>query len=127
MSNANIEGKVIRVLDLVTGTSKGSGNEWKKRSFIMETGGQYPKKICFTAWGDKVDILPNTLGAKVDVTYRVESREFNDRWYTDVVASEIVIKEAAQGGQSNSAPSQGAPSAAPPSIPPQDDEDDMPF
>ena len=42
-----INGKLINLLPLQTGQGK-NGNEWKKQEFILETSGQYPKKVCIT-------------------------------------------------------------------------------
>jgi hypothetical protein len=120
--NFNLKGKTIQIQDLVSGTSKGSGNEWRKQSFVIETEGQYPKKVCFTVWGDRIDQLNAlSVGTEADVQFRVESREYNGKWYTDLTASEIQTIGGA------SAPA-GAPSDVPaPQVPDNIDEDDMPF
>lgn len=81
-----INGKLITLLPLQTG--QGKNGEWKKQEFIIETSGQYPKKVCVTAWGRLVDVIPN-IGSTVDVSFNLESREYNNRWYTEVKAFEI--------------------------------------
>jgi hypothetical protein len=49
-----ITGKIIQVLPLQSGTS--ARGEWKKQEFILETEEQYPRKVCISCWGDKVDV-----------------------------------------------------------------------
>lgn len=39
-----LQGKCIVALPIESGTSK-SGNAWQKRNFVIETAGQYPKKV----------------------------------------------------------------------------------
>ena len=63
-----ISGKIIKVLPEQNGT--GRNGAWKKQDFIVETKEQYPKKICITAWGDKVNALsqiPMQSDVKVSV------------------------------------------------------------
>ena len=44
--------KLIEVLAIQIG--QGKNGEWKKQDIIVETDGQYPKKICISLWGDKI-------------------------------------------------------------------------
>ncbi len=93
-----LSGKVIQQLPEVGGNSK-SGNAWRKQEFILETGGQYPKKVCVALWGDKIDQFAINVGDQVNLSVDVESREYNGRWYTEVKAYKV---ERSGGG--NSAP-----------------------
>ncbi len=83
-----IVGKVVQKLEVESGTSK-NGNQWRKQSIIIETEGQYPKKICFTLWGDKIDDASVVEGEMINAKVDIESREYNGRWYTDVKAWQI--------------------------------------
>jgi len=76
-----VKGKVVQLLPLQTGMGK--KGQWKKQEFIIETPGQYPKKVCLSIWGDKVDQYKVSVGDDVAVTVDLESREFNGRWYTE--------------------------------------------
>ena len=49
-----IKGRIIHVLPLQEGVSK-AGNPWKKQEYVLETEEQYPRKVCFNLFGDKVD------------------------------------------------------------------------
>jgi hypothetical protein len=81
-----IKGTIIALLPLQTGNGK--NGEWKKQEFIIETSGQYQKKVCVTAWGRLVDYVPS-IGTEVNVSFDIESREYNSRWYTEVKAFKI--------------------------------------
>lgn len=78
-----LTGKIIEVLELQTGTKK-DGGTWQKQQYVLETEGEYPKKVCFMVWGDNVDKFNIQKGELVKVDLDIESREYNGRWYTDV-------------------------------------------
>lgn len=77
-----ISGTIIKMLPLQSGSGK--NGEWKKQDFVIETGSQYPKKVCITMWGDKIDQFALSEGQQITASIEIESREFNGRWYTDV-------------------------------------------
>ena len=70
-----VKGKVAQLLPLTTGMGK--KGPWKKQEFILETQGQYPKKICFSIWGEKVDQFNVAVGDLINVSVDLESREYN--------------------------------------------------
>ena len=80
----DISGKIIQLLPAQEG--QGKNGTWKKQEFILETGDTYPKKVCIAVWGDKIDIKSFKMGDAIDVSFDVESREYNGKWYTDVKA-----------------------------------------
>ena len=129
MSEMNISGKVVQVLPIQSGTSK-AGNPWQKQEFVLEQGGQYPRKVCISLFGDNVAKTPQ-VGQDVMVSVDIDSREFNGRWYTEIKAWNIVQAGAQQAAP---APQQvaTAPAAAPaqpqPAPAPQAGvADDLPF
>lgn len=79
--------KLIQLLPLQSG--EGKNGPWKKQDIILETDGQYPKKICVSIWGDKINPAILVPGDSLTVSFDIESREFNSRWYTDVKAWKI--------------------------------------
>lgn len=81
-------GTVIRILPVQEGVSK-SGNAWRKGAFVIETESQYPRTICFNIWNNRIDEFPLTEGDLVEVRFDVESREYMERWYTDVTAYSV--------------------------------------
>ena len=90
----DLSGKIINQLPEVGGNSK-SGNAWRKQEYILETTGQYPKKVCVSVWGDKIDQFGIKVGEQVTLGIDVESREYNGRWYTEVKAFKV---DRSQGG-----------------------------
>jgi hypothetical protein len=82
-----LSGKIVQLLALQKGDGKNGG--WKKQEFVIETSGNYPKKVCFSLWGDKIDQSPLSEGTAVKVSFDVESREYNGKWYTDAKAWKV--------------------------------------
>ena len=82
-----INGKIIQLLEEKSGES--AKGPWRKQEYILETEGQYPKKICFMVWSDKIDELAIKTGENLVVSIDIESREYNGRWYTDVKAWQV--------------------------------------
>lgn len=80
-----IEGMIIQDLGQFGGTSK-AGNAWKKHEWVLETTGQYPRKVKFDVFGDRSETLTFELGKSYVIQVDAESREFNGRWYTDLRA-----------------------------------------
>ena len=115
-----IQGKIIQLLPEQSG--EGRNGTWRKREYILETQDQYPKKVCFNLWGDKIDQNPVKEGDSVKVFFDVESREFNGRWYTDVKGWKIET-------QTTTASASDLPPLpdAPPMDAPPPGEDDLPF
>ena len=87
----NINGKITDVLPLQTGISK--NGQWRKLDIILETIGQYPKKVCVSIWGDKINEKQLVIGNSLDISFELESRDFNGKWYTDVKAWKIILIE----------------------------------
>ncbi len=81
--------KLTQLLPIQTGTGK--NGEWKKQDIIVETDGQYPKKICVSVWGDKINESQLQIGNKLKIDFDIESGEFNNKWYTDVKAWKIEV------------------------------------
>jgi hypothetical protein len=118
-----VTAKLIQLLPLQTGTGK--NGEWKKQDIIVETGEKFPKKICVSVWGDKIDAKKLKPGNMLKIDFDVESREYNSRWYTDVKAWKIEV----DGGVSDEreSVSQGV-DYVPPSVDMSSSSDeDLPF
>lgn len=127
-------GKLIKILPEVSGQSQ--KGPWNKQEFVVETIDQFPKKVCLTAWGDKAnDLKQYALGDTLKVTLNLESREYNDRWYTEARAWRI---ESGDTETSSARPetamprSAGASSPASPATTPfgmsfDEESNDLPF
>lgn len=82
-----IEGKVAQILDEQSG--EGKNGPWRKQDFILETQEKYPKKVCITQWGDKIDEFNVHEGEEVTASVDIQSREYKGNWYTDVKAWKV--------------------------------------
>ena len=71
-----------------SGVSQRTNNPWKKHEWLMETGtgGQFPRKVKITVFGDRTNTVTFTPGQRYVVSVDIESREYNGRWFTDVQA-----------------------------------------
>ncbi len=81
--------KLIQLLPIQTGTGK--NGEWKKQDIIVETDGQYPKKVCVSIWGEKINEQQLVVGNSLTIDFDAESREFSGRWYTDLKAWKVDV------------------------------------
>ena len=87
----SIKGKLIRKLSIESGTSK-AGKEWKKQTFLLDTGAQYNPEICFQLFGeDKIQLISQLqTGDQVEVFFNVSSKEYNNRYYHNIDAWRII-------------------------------------
>ncbi len=118
----------------VGGTSQ-KGNAWKKREYVLETMETYPRKVFFNFFGDRVDQFPLQVGQVVKLSFDIDSREYNGRWYVEVRAwkaedASAAAPAPAYGPATQMPQGYAAPSAAP--APPAPDlapspTDDLPF
>lgn len=124
-----VTGKIIVALPEVSGTSK-AGNQWKKRSYVLETLDNYPTKIAFEFFGERADQYPLSVGDEVKLSFDIDSHEYNGRWFTSIRGWKA---EKSQGGASAPAPAAPvndpfAAAAAPQAFTPAaDSNDDLPF
>ena len=78
-----VTGKIIQKLELQSGTSK-AGNAWTKQEYVLETIENFPKKIHFDFFGERANQYPLEVGDTVTLSFDIESREYNGRWYTSI-------------------------------------------
>lgn len=101
-----IRGRIVQALPPQSGTSA-SGRAWKKQEFVLETFDQYPRKVVFTIFGDKVDQLAPSFqnfmvnSTDVTVSFDLESRSFMgrdgvERWSTEVRPWKVVESSTLQ-------------------------------
>ena len=83
-----IIGKVIQALPLQSGVSK-TGSNWQLQTYIIETQETYPRKVAIELFNRNADQYKCNIGDMVTVSFDLESREFNGRWYTSVRAWRI--------------------------------------
>ena len=135
----DIVGKSIQVLPLQEGTSK-TGNPWKSQSYVLETQEQYPRKVCFEVFGeDRIKNNACQVDDVVTVSFDIDSREYNGRWYTSIRAWRVQQGNVLQqNAPAAAAPAQAAPAQAGMSMQPantatfdavaqSDETEDLPF
>jgi len=85
-----LKGKVVAVLPTVTYGQQGK----KKGGLVIEYGDKYPKKAAITYFER---LFPNVEGVKVGDEVKaevsIESREWNEKWFTDVIANNISLEK----------------------------------
>jgi len=119
-----VKGTLIQKLRPESGVSK-AGKEWSKQDFVIETNEQFPKKICFTLFGDKTSLIGGiSEGTEVEVFFTVESRDFNGKWYHNINAWKI--ENAAATSQARNFPPEFSGGDIPPE-PMDDSGNDLPF
>ena len=86
-----LTGKIIQVLEARSGVATSSGNSWKVQEYVIETQEQFPHRMMFSIFGeDKIQQAAINAGDEVTVSFDINCREFNGRWYTDVRAWKMV-------------------------------------
>ena len=112
-----VVGKIIQVLPAQEGIGR-NGNPWKIQPYVLETLDQYPRKVHFEVFGeDRIKQNPCDIDQLVTVSFDIESREFNGRWYTSIRAWKIQQGDTTQPGAAPAASPAVAPAAAPVSAP----------
>lgn len=91
-------GRIIKVLDQRSGVSSKTGNPWKMQDFVIEeTVGQFPKKMVFNVFGEEnLNRFNIQEGQELTVSFDINAREYNGRWYNDVRVWNVVAAAPAQ-------------------------------
>lgn len=119
-----VKGTLIQILKTESGVSK-AGKDWKKQDFVIETNEQFPKKVCFTLFGDKISLIDGiSEGTEIEVFFSVESRDFNGKWYHNINAWKIEAAGAVSSAKNY--PPEFSAGDIPPE-PADDSGNDLPF
>ena len=86
----DIAGRLIKILPEVRGESQ--RGPWVRGGFVIETDDTFPRQVAFTLFGeDRLAMLATLqMNSPVIVTFSPESREYNERWYTDLRCIRVV-------------------------------------
>lgn len=98
MSELKVSGKIVKILDKVTGTKKDGSGEWVKQSFVIDNGEQYNNLASFEVFGDeKVENLNkyNKVGDNVEVTFNISCNEWQGKYYTTLQAWKVFKSDSA--------------------------------
>ena len=124
-----ITGKIIAVLPERGGVSQRTGSEWKVQEYVLETQELYPRKMCFDVFGaDKIAQFAIKIGDQLTVSFDIDAREYNGRWYNSIRAWKVdrVSAQAPVAPDAPFPPMNAAP-AAPVDFASTDEKDDLPF
>lgn len=130
-----LAGKVVAILEARSGVSRTSGNGWKSQDFVIETHEAYPRRMMFNVFGeDKLNQFNIQMGEEINVSFDINAREYQGRWYNDIRAWKVDRVQVDPSGQPvQSAVPSGQPfEVAPAATQPQsfestDPADDLPF
>ena len=117
-----IKGQLVKILEPESGTSK-AGKQWKKQSFLVNTGAQYNPEVCFQLFGeDKIQMLDGIgSGEQIEVSFNISSREYNGRYFHNIDAWKITKETLSSGNSEPVAPDMDLEPLG------EDEADDLPF
>ncbi len=86
------EGTLFKMLPPTQGTS--ARGEWQRQDAVFEIAdGAFARKVCVTFFNRPDDVAKLKEGGVYTVSVNIESREYNERWYTDVRAWRLQPKQ----------------------------------
>ena len=95
-----LTGKIIAILPAQGGVSQRTGNPWKSQDYVIETQEIYPKKCCFSVFGDeKIQQMNIQLGETLTVSLDINANEYQGKWYNQVRAWKVERMAQAQQAQ----------------------------
>lgn len=92
-----IVGKVIQIFPSVSGKS-GKG-DWQKQDVVFEQidpSAKYVRKALITFFNRPQDIAVLQVGKIYTVSFDIDAREYNGRWFSDINAWRVVPKDQSQ-------------------------------
>ena len=84
-----LTGRIVAVQPVQTG--EGRNGTWKKQEYVVEYDrqAQYPRKMMFVLWGDKIDQYNIQEGQELKIHFDIDCRASNGRWYNDIRAWKV--------------------------------------
>ena len=84
--------KIVKILDAQSYVSKSNNQTYVTRFFVGETTNtQFPKKVAFKVFGEeKFNAMGIVVGGTYNVSFDVESREWNGKYFTECQAWKAV-------------------------------------
>ena len=87
-----LEGRIIQVLEARGGTSARTGAPWKVQSYVLEVanGGSFPRRMVFDVFGeDKIAQFNIQQGQDLKISFDIDAREYQGRWFNSIRAWKI--------------------------------------
>lgn len=102
--NITINGKIVVVMQPKSGVTK-NGSAWTSQDFVIE--GENGEKFCFNIFGeDKIKESGLRGGVVASVTCKLESKEWNGKWFTSLSCQNCIVQGNAQPHQPMQSPQQ---------------------
>lgn len=75
--------RVMELCPVVSGTSD-NGNDWEKQTVVFETLALEPQTLAIEFMGERKtkQTKPLKVGQQVEVTFGINCREYQGKWYT---------------------------------------------
>ena len=123
----DFEGKVFKIMPPTGGQS--ARGPWERQDVIfdLQSNSQYPRKACVTFFNKRDEVARLQEGAEYIVSFDIESREYNGRWYTDLRAWRVQSKQVEAAPSVPSVETAPMPTAEPAYTAPATEADDLPF
>ncbi len=120
MSELSLKGTLVKDFGTIEVSDK-----FKKREFVISTGGDYPQEVKFQLVQDKTDYLDNyKQGEALTVHFNIRGNQWKDNWFVNLDAWRLEKEK----GNTNSEAVQNVQNAAVSNDQtPQPDEDNLPF
>lgn len=140
-----IQGKIRAIMPAASGVSQRTGNTWMSQDYVLDyfwwPNQQNASQMVFRVFGeDRIKNFGLQVNDEVKITFHVEAREYEGRWYNEIQCTQCQkvgasAPQSAQTTQTAQQPAQGnnAPAAdnnpTPQPNAPQEGEkaDDLPF
>ena len=123
-----LQGKIIKILPVRSGVSQQSGKAWQSLDAVLETQGQYPRKMVFTVFGeDRIKKFALFEGMECNVQFDIDAHEYNGKFYNSITAYNVTntgatVQQMAQPQQTVIYPDKPQPQQVQ-----QDDSSELPF
>ena len=121
-----IKGTIVDILPLESGVGKSTGKPWSKGTIVIETDGQYPKKVAISNMKQAEEFIRLPKGARGTFRIDISSQEYKGRWFTSVNCFSYELEGQQVPPQQQSPQSQQAHPQPQYQAPPTDDQD-LPF
>ena len=100
-----LTGKIIQVFPTRSGVSQKTGKEWAMQDAVMEIPGQYVRHMLFTVFGEEnIKNAGLYVGANVNVSFDIDAREYQGKYYNSIKAYSVVHVEGLQQPAPQQAP-----------------------
>lgn len=128
-----INGKIIVVLPPQSGVSK-AGKGWSRQDYVIETKGQYPRKVAFSVMNDNIMNFALTVSQEATIQVDINATEWNGKWYNSITCWKAAVhcpERQSASRQPDYASAQPQQPASTQPVRPQmfgnDNKDDFPF